>query len=539
LAALGALVLALALAPLLFLGVRAAALWGQGPSHEALWAAETGWTALRSLLLSGGVALLAVSISLPLAWITHATDVPGRRVWQALLLLPLAVPSYVGAFVVMAALGQGGWLHEWALRPLFGVEKMPELRGALGATLALLPAYPLALIALQASMARLDPRLWEAARSLGCSGWGAFWRVVFPALRPAMGTGAVLVALYTLGDFGAVSLMRFKALSYVIYLRQGSLSDNLRHEAVYLSWVLVAVSLGLLWLLGKAGGATARTLTAQAGFRAWPVVALGAWRWPAFAACGAVVGLGVVTPLAVLLGWLARGLRLGHELPEPWRELGLTLGLGAAAGALAVLAALVPALWGRFGGRWGGRAVSAASLAGYALPGVVVALSLVAITTSYAFSWYQTSRLLVLAYVVRFLPLAVRTLSESLQAQNPRIYDAARSLGASPLTAWARVVLPAARASLWAGWLGVFLAVIKELPLTLLLGPISVTPLGASESWPFGTLATTIWTFTEDDHFSKVSVPALLLLGLAGAGLFLKPDTLTARPRSDGGTAPP
>jgi iron(III) transport system permease protein len=521
--ALGLLTLALALTPLLSLLWQGAALWDPAGGAAALWQGAT-WAAVgRSVALSGVVAALCVALSVPLAWLTHCTDLPARRAFQVLLNLPLAVPSYVSAFVVMAAISQGGWLHA-LLRPL-GVAQMPDLRGGVGATLALLYAYPLALISTQAALARLDPRLWEAARALGCSPRAAFARVILPSLRPALASGAVLVGLYTLGDFGAVALMRYKCLSYIIYLRQSSISDLLQHEAVYLSLLLVALAVGLAALLQRLGGGVSASLSSQAGFRRWPVVALGRWRWPAAALCGVVVGFGLLVPLAVLVFWIARGVEAGHSFAAPWRELWISALLAGLAATGAAVAAVAPALLGRFGGPGGARVVSWGVLTGYALPGIVVALALVSVVSQRAFWLYQTTKLLVLAYVIRFLPMALGALREALEAQNPRIYDAARVLGDGPVRAWRRAVLPGAKAALWAGWAAVFIAVLKELPLTLLLGPIELEAPWLSEPARFGTLATRIWSLTEDEYFSQVAPLVLVLLLIAGLGLALRPDT--------------
>jgi iron(III) transport system permease protein len=521
--ALGLITLLLALVPLLFLLWQAVHLWTLDQSAAVLLEGQTWLIAGRSVLLSGGVALVCVLLSLPLAWLTHCTDLPGRRAFQILLNLPLAVPSYVSAFVVMAAFHQDSWLH-LALQPL-GVERMPDARGWSGAAMALMYSYPLALLTTQAALARLDPRLWEAARALGHSPRAAFWRVVVPALRPAMAGGGLLVALYTVGDFGAVALTRFQCLSYVIYLRQNSIYDPLQHEAVYLSLLLVALAVGLAVGLQRMGGAVKASLTAQAGFRPWPTIALNRWRWPAVALCSLVVTLGVVAPVAVVLGWLLRGLRLEHQIAMPWQELGISTLLSAAAALFTVAAAVIPALLGRFGSRRDGALVNWGAMTGYALPGIVVALALVSVVTSYTFSIYQTARLLLLAYLIRFLPLALGTLSEALSAQNPRLYDAARSLGCSPPQAWRRAVLPGTRAALWAGWVAVLIAVIKELPITLLLGPIDLALPGLKEPLPFHTLSTRIWSLTGDEYFSQVAPVVLVLLVVAGAGLALRPDT--------------
>jgi iron(III) transport system permease protein len=493
----GAVLVVLAALPGVFLVLRAVAV-GAGPAVEVLASPHTWLALLRSLGLGLAVAIGCVALSLPLAWLTHATDLPGRRAFRVLLILPLAVPSYVSGFVVLLSFAPGGWL------PLF------DVYGAPGAFLALLFTYPFALLTIQAALERLDPRLWESARSLGARPFAVFRRVIAPQLRPAMAGGALLTALYTVGDFGAVSLLRFESLSYLVYLRYRSLFEA--DQAAALSLLLAAVSAVLVVFFARAGGRVHRALGSQQ--RPWPTIHLGSGRWPAFAFCAAVVGAMVVTPIAVVTVWLARGLRLGHELVLPAREAMTTLLLGAAAALLVVAVAFVPTLLRRLAPGRGGGFVSLVTHLGYALPAIVVALAVATVATAWIHALYQTLALLLFAYVLRFFPLAVHAIDDAVGGQSPAVVWAARSLGATPARAFVRVILPAARPAVAAGLLAVFLATIKELPITLILSPIGL-----------GTLATRIWSLTEDAYFAAAAPSVLLLLLFAVAGLLLRPRT--------------
>lgn len=505
--------------PILFLLVQAGLLLGD-ESVATLWSGDTWWAVVRTVTFGIVTAALCVSLALPLGWLTHCTDLPGRRAFQVLLNLPLAVPSYVSAYVVIAALGHGGWAHS-LLGPL-GVESMPDLRGGFGATLALLWAYPFCLLIVQAGLARLDPRLWEAALSLGASPWVAFRAVILPQLRPSLAAGGLLVALYAVSDFGAVSVLRFKTLSFVIYQRHDSILDTYQNEAVFLSLLLVVIAGLFVVGLEAVQGRSVSALTSAV--RPWPMVRLGRWRGAATAFCGAMVGLGVGLPLVVVLWWMGRGLWLGHTLEWPWRAAGITSGLALIGATVSVAVALLPAILGRFGRARDARFVRLGSLMGYALPGIVVGVALISIVARHAFPLYQTTALLLFAYVIRFVPLGVHTLADALAAQNRRMVDAARSLGCTPGQALWRVVLPNARAAMWAAWLAVLIAIIKELPVTLLLAPVNIEVPGLSPT-RFDTLAMRIWSLTVDEFLSQVSPVVLLLLLIAGAGLLLRPDT--------------
>lgn len=464
-----------------------------------------GWSAL----LAGLVALVCVALSVPLAWFTHATDVPGRAMFRRLVALPLAVPSFVSGFVVVASLGPSGPLGDLGL---------PEVYGLFGALVALVFTYPYALIPIQAALTQVDPRTWEAARALGASPTRAFYQIVWPQIRPAAASGAALVALYTLGDFGAVSLLRYPSLSYLIYQRYSS--PFLRHEAVWYALALVILALSIVALV-KFLGRRAESARAVGQQREWPVIELGRWRWPAFVLCAMSAGFGALLPIGVVGWWLVRGLLAGNTLVNLSSETINSLWMAAGASVLVTLAGLAPAVLERFGNPRLTRIISAMCYIGYVLPGVVVALALVYMGTR-ALPWmYHTIWMLQLAYLVRFVPQASGALTDGLLAQNPRLYDAARALGCTPWGALWRVVFPAMLPAVAAGALAVFLSVVKELPATLLLKPPG-----------FATLAQRIWSLTQDAFFTAASPTVLVLLTLALVALWLRPDSSTRHDKS-------
>ncbi len=165
----------------------------------------------RSLALALSVAAAATALAVPLAWLTARTDLPGRRAWTVLAALPLVIPSYIGAYLLVSALGPHGELQS-VLEPL-GVDRLPNIYGFGGAWLVLtLFTYPLVLLPVRAALLRLDPQLEDAAKGMGRSPGEVFRSVILPQLIPAIGAGALLVALYALSDFGAVSILRFDSL---------------------------------------------------------------------------------------------------------------------------------------------------------------------------------------------------------------------------------------------------------------------------------------------------------------------------------------
>ena len=314
--------------------------------------------------------------------------------------------------------------------------------------------------------------------------------------------------LYTLSDFGVVSLMRYDALTRAIYVQYRSLFD--RAPAAVLALVLVALTAVAVALEYRARQRGRAYRTSPGAARRAQPVALGRWRWPALAFCSACVGLFLVLPAGVLGYWLARGIANERALDVPFRAAADSLVASGLAAGLAVVAAFPVALLAlRFPSRRS-RLLERLSYAGNALPGIVIALSLVFFAARYASPVYQTLGLLVFAYVVRFFPQALSGVESALQRVSPRYEEAARGLGRGPLRTISDVTLPLVRSGALAGAALVFLSAMKELPATLLLRPIG-----------FETLATEIWKLTQVGAYSRAAVPALVLIAVSAPVLYL------------------
>ena len=482
--------------PLTYLVVRTFGAGGE--AWELLFRVRVLETLGRTMLLALAVTGASIALAVPLAWLTVRTDLPFRRAWSVLTVLPLVVPSYVGGFVIVAALGPRGMLQEFVAGPL-GVDRLPEIYGFPGAALTLvLLSYPLVLLSVRGALWGLDPSLEETSSSLGQGARSTFFRVVIPQLRPAIAAGALLVALYTLSDFGAVSLLRFEAFSYVIYLQYDA---GARTLAAASSLVLVVLALGLLLLEARTRGRSRYYRSTVGTVRPPPLIRLGRWRWPAFAFCGVVVLLALVMPIGVLGYWLGRGVLAGESLGLEWSTIFNSVYISALAAVAAILAALPVAL---LAVRYTGQAsawLERVTYLGFALPGIVVALALVFFAANYATPLYQNLGLLIFAYVVLFLSAALGVARASLLQVSPRVEEAASGLGKRHHEVLATVTLPLMRPGILAAAALVFLITIKELPATLILSPIG-----------FKTLATSIWSAAEAAFFAQAAAPALLLV---------------------------
>ncbi|MBA3234787.1 MAG: iron ABC transporter permease [Chloroflexi bacterium] len=466
---------------------------------------------VSSLALALLVGVGTVAVGVPVAWLTTRTDLPGRRAWAVLTAIPLALPSYVVGFAFLAFFGPRGTL-QGLLAPL-GVERLPSIGGLFGATLVLtLVTFPYVTLAARAALLRLDPSVEESARLLGDRRMTVFRRVTLPVLVPAVAAGALLAVLYALSDFGAVSLLQFDSLSRAIYLQYGASFD--RSLAAVLALVLVAMTLVITFGEGRLRS-RAGVYAASPRRRPPSLVRLGRWRWPSLSFLAIVVGLALAIPVGTVGWWLVRGLAQGEPLRLVVDVAADSFVVGTAAAVLAVALAIPVAL---LAARHRSRltsAVETSAYAGYALPGIVVALAMVFLATRTVPALYQTLALLVLVYGVRFMPQAIGGVRASLGTAGPRLEEAGRVLGDGPVRAFTSLTIPYLRPALVSGAALVFLTVVKELPLALLLAPIG-----------FDTLATEIWDAASSGFYARAAGPAALLLviSIGTVALLLRAD---------------
>lgn len=475
--------------PLAYLAVRSLE---RGPAElvEIIWRDRTLWLTLRSLALAASVTTLSLLVGTSLAWLITHVKLPGRTIWAVVAALPLAVPSYVAAYVWIAA--------------------FPRIDPFLGSVLVLtLCCYPYVLLPVAAMLHRDDPALEEVARSLGRGRWATFLTVTLRQVRPAAAAGSLLVALYTLSDFGVPAILRLDVLTRDIYTSYRSSFDSVRPAVLGL--VLVALTLVIVWGEGRSRGRASQARLGSGAARQHQPIVLGkAGTLAGLGWASVVAALGLGVPLVSLGYWVARGSSAGFDAGALTSAATATITV-AAAGALVTTVLAIPV--GVLAARYrttGVRALEHASYAGHALPGIVVALSLVFLGIRYAEPIYQRTPLLVLAYAVLFLPAAVGAVRASVAQAPPVLEEVARSLGKTPARALRDVTLPLAGPGVAAGAVLVFLTVMKELPATLLLRPTGLE-----------TLATRMWASTEIGAYAAAAPYAALLILLAALPTFL------------------
>lgn len=443
-----------------------------------------------------------------LAWLLIRTDVPLARVWRVLAPLPLVFPSFVGAAAFLAGLAPDGAMRS-ALN-LVGYEAPRRFRG-LGASCLVLTAftYPYVYLPVAARLAGLPPSIEESARLLGDRPARMFARVVLPAIRSSVLGGMLIVFLYSLSEFGAVQLLGFDTLTRVVYAtRLLDRAQSFAAAALLLVMAVVAVAIER-----RLRGSLRRTVTS--GLRRNRSVELGWWRAPALVSVLVVLLVAVAAPVASLAQWAWRGARDGEsplaELGRDVAELGhpawTTAWLGVAA-AVATLVAVVPVavMAGRYRSRVNPLAAGAI-LGGFAVPALVIALSLAfwSLNVPGFDRLYQTTPLLISAYVVHFGAQAMRSTELAVAAVPERVRESARLLGASTVRRALTIDLPLMRSGLVAGGGLVLLSTVKELPATLLLAPIGLE-----------TLSTRVWGAFEVGFLAEAGLASLALVLASG-----------------------
>jgi iron(III) transport system permease protein len=482
------LLVGLSLLPLLYVGLKA---WQAG-LHEAirlLWRPYVLRLLGNTLMLMAGVTAACVIIGVSLAWLLERSDLAGRRLWGVILCLPFAVPAFVSGFT-------------W-------VSLSSRFEGLGGAILVMtLSKYPLVFLPVAATLRNLDTSLEESARTLGQNRTGVFFKVTLPLLWPSVLGGALLIALHMLVEFGALSILGLQTFTTAIY-QQFELEFS-NTNAAMLSALLLVLCLLLLWLELKVRGNARHIRTGQGAARRATPLRLGAWRVLAQLYCLLLVVVGSGVPLAMLGYWLLKGSSAAFPAAAIGEALltSLALALGGAALCLA-LALPVGLLVVRHRGRLAIWAERLPYLL-HALPGLVIALTLVYFALHYVPAMYQTTGLLLLAYALLFLPLAQAPVRTALNKAAPALEEAARTLGATPFTAFCRVTLPIIFPAMAAAFALVFLDGMKELTATLVLAPTGMT-----------TLATEVWSHTSNMEFAAAAPYAALLILISGVPVYL------------------
>ena len=477
-------------------------------------------TVLSDLLINTAWLVLGVGFSVTvlgvgLAWLTSMCDFPGRKVFDWALMLPLAVPAYVMAFVALGLLDFTGPLQS-ALRDLLGRGGywFPEVRSTGGVIAVMsLVLYPYVYMLTRSSFLTQGNSAVEAARSLGLSSWGAFFRVSIPTARPAIIAGLSLALMETLADFGTVAIFNYDTFTTAIYKAWFGLF-NLQAASQLASFLLVLVVIALTAERQLRGRAKYHEATRSTRLHRYHLTGWNKW--------SAVLISGLVLLLAFIIPIIQLGLWAWEVLEEDldsryWGLLWHTLMLGGMSAVLTVLGAMILAFTRRYRGDVVvNSAVSIATL-GYALPGSVLAVGVMLTFTSAdnflhtiatILGWESSGQILtgtvfalVIAYMVRFLAVAYGPIDSGLGRIRISLAEAARGLGASPAVTMFKIYMPLLRPGLFTAGLLVLVDVMKEMPATMLLRPFG-----------WDTLAVRIYEMTSEGEWERAALPAITLI---------------------------
>ncbi|MGH1416663.1 MAG: ABC transporter permease [Pelagimonas sp.] len=485
----------------------------------------------NTAILMVGVGALAAMVGTGAAWLISRYEFPGRRWMEWLLLLPLAIPAYVGAYALVDFLEYAGPVQT-ALRDVFGWQTsrdywFPEIR-SMGAAILVLAAamYPYVYLLARAAFREQSSASEEVAQSLGAGAWGRFWRVGLPLARPAIAAGVAIVMMESVNDFGTVDYFAVQTLTtgiFTVWLEANNAGGAAQIASVVLILVIMLVA------FEKISRRKMRYFNLSTRHRPVARKALGRWiGWMVLFVCFVPFFMGFLLPAGVILS---------HALDnaENWRdpalwEAGLnTLTVGGIAAVVTVAAGVFLVYGVRLTGRKLPRLLLPVTTIGYAAPGAVLGVGILIplalvdnaladailgvtgvdiglVMTGSAFA-------LILSYCVRFFAIAQGAADAAMGRVSPNLALAARSLGRNQGQVLGAVYYPLMRASVASALLLVFVDCVKELPATLLLRPFN-----------YDTLATRVHEQASLEALGDAAPAAILVIltGLAAVGLLAR-----------------
>lgn len=515
-----------ALLPLLSIAIAAAIPEAQVWAHLARYVLPG--VVANTVKLVVGVALLAGTLGTVLAWLTAMCEFPGRRFFEWALLLPLAIPAYVFAFVAVGFLDYAGPLASW-VRGTFGRDAwFPPIRSTGGVVAVLsLAMYPYVYLLARSAFLTQGRRAIEAAQMLGLSRAKAAWRVALPMARPWIAAGLALVCMETLGDFGAVAVFNYDTFTTAIYRAWfGMFSVD---AALELAGVLLVFVLLALMLERRSRSAAHFASTREVSRDAPRMVLTAAGRWSALGFAGLVFILAFVLPMLQLTVWVVERAARDFDL----RYVGFvirSLILAGSAALVVVAASLLLAYVMRRNPARANRGLVRLATVGYAIPGTVLAVGIlvpmIAVNNTLQDllrSWLgpaapmlllQGTLLTVLiAYLARFLAVGFNPVESGLKRITHSIDEAATSFGVVGGKLLRKVHLPLLRTSLATAATLVFVDVMKEMPITLITRPFG-----------WDTLAVRVFEMTSEGEWERAALPAvaIVLVGLVPAALLTR-----------------
>ena len=476
---------------------------------------------VNSLILMTGVCLGVTLVGTCTAWLIANCRFPGHKVFGWMLILPLAMPAYVMAYVYTDFLEYSGPLQT-ALRLIFSWENrneywFPEIRSHGGAIVLLsLVLYPYVYALARAAFSAQAPSLLEAGRMLGHGPIKVFFSVSLPLARPAIVVGVTLASMETLSDFGTVDYFAVRTLTTGIFDVWFGMENQ--SGAAQIALVLLTFIILLVWL--ERTSRKKQKINTSSRMNSTVRFELKGWRSAlAIICCGLPILFGFLLPAIILAIYSSYSFDL-FKYADYLAYTGNTLFLAAGSAVLCMMLGIFIGYSQRLSSHWSVKLATRISTIGYAIPGAALAIGLIIsfgamneiiILLSDHFSLSAQSFFLsggvvalFFAYTIRFLAISVGSVESGLEKITPNMDMASRTLGSGPFSTLCRIHIPLLRPALIAGSILVFVDTMKELPATLILRPFN-----------FETLATFVYQYASDELLAECA-PAALTIVLAG-----------------------
>jgi iron(III) transport system permease protein len=476
---------------------------GGGEHWDTIAGTVLGSYVVNTVLLSAGVVALSTAIGTLAAWIQTFYDYPLRRWFDVLLLLPLAIPGYVAAFIYSGIFSYGGMFQRFFREVLGmtpGTYPRVQIESMVGLILVLsVGLYPYVYVTVRAALSRQSMGPIEAARSLSAGEAGVFVRVGLPLLRPALAAGASIVLMEALNEYGAAVYYGVPTMSVGVF-RTWFAYNDLQSTRFLASLFLVAVFL-ILGLERRLRGPARRDVTGSyAGVHRRRPSQRG--RLAVYALVGTPVLLGFAVPTLKLVHWALLSTR-SVDWSLVGRSAGNTVLAGAAGTAVCMAVGLVLAYAPRVAGGYALRWWSSLAALGHAIPGSIIAVGVLTLLAGNRVLAIGSFAALTFAYTVRYLALAHRPVAEAFDAFSGVFVEAGRTLGKGPTRTLFSVNLPIMGPTLRAAALVAMIDIVQDLPLTTVLRPFD-----------FPTLAVETFRLAGDERLAESSIMALLLVAV-------------------------
>ena len=452
------------------------------------------------------VVISSLIVGLLISIVTVRFEFAGSKILFTLCALPLVIPSYIGALTYISAFSPKGLFVQ--LFNSLGLEEIAGIDGFLGSWLVLtLFTYPYVQLICSSALRNLDSTVEDAARSLGVSQLKVYTNVVIPRLKKPIIYSGLLVGLYVISDFGAVSLMRYSTVTKAIYAYYEF--SILGDPVIFYSSLLIVLALIISFV--QRGSATSRSAKVSGTPRVPKKIKLErSGKMLTYGFLGFVIFLGLIIPISVLSFWLLRGIYYGNDVSSSLPGIFGSFSAAIVTSIFAIIISMpIVILISQYKSKFGD-ILEKLMLSLYGLPHIAVGVSILFISVKIFPGIYQSFFALVVSYLIVFLPQAIGGGQASMEQVKSTYIEASLGLGLSKVETFQKITFPLIYRGLFAGGALVFLSTMKELPQTLLLRPTE-----------FNTMAVDVWSFASEALFTQAAFSAFILLAISAIPTYI------------------